>query len=200
MINHKQIIPLIPIEMSGLSRETDLGTIDKENGYKKIRDYVNSKTSDIRTPSKVLKEDGCVSLGILADSEKIKQQIHKFPIYKGHIKNDLYSDGVPILDYKAKHLNPGMYCWAMTDLLKCKAVTDIASNPLIIDFVSNYLGCLPTCYGINCMLSNGSSGHGTTRRHRDSDDFKFLSLFVYLDNVTLQNGQHVYELGTNLGN
>jgi hypothetical protein len=66
--------------------------------------------------------------------------------------------------------------------------------------VSRYLGCLPTCYGINCMLSLGTSGHGTTQRHRDLDDFKFLSLFVYLSDVTLMNGPHVYELGTHMGN
>ena len=70
---------------------------------------------------------------------------------------------------------------------------------MILDIVSNYLGCLPTCYGINCMLSIGNSGHGTTRRHRDLDDFKFLSLFIYLDDVDETNGAHVYETGTHKG-
>ena len=49
------------------------------------------------------------------------------------------------------------------------------------------------------MLSSGTSHHGTTNRHRDLDDFKFLSLFVYLTDVDLSNGPHVYERGTHFG-
>jgi|7_EtaG_2_1085326.scaffolds.fasta_scaffold50511_2 hypothetical protein len=200
MIDHRDIIPIVPTEMSGLSMDTDLGTKDKESGHKIIKEFVNKNTSNVKTVGQILKEDGCTTLGIIADADKIKEQIYKFPIYRGHIKNKLYSDGIPILNHRDKVLNPGIYCWSMSDLLQCKSVTDIASSPLIIDLVSNYLGCLPTCYGINCMLSNGISQHGTTRRHRDSDDFKFLSLFIYLSDVTLQNGPHVYEMGTHLGN
>jgi hypothetical protein len=127
-------------------------------------------------------------------------ELKNYPIYKGHIKNSLYSDEIPIFNYENKDLKSGIYCWSMSDLMKCQAITDIASNPLVINLVSQYLGCLPTCYGINCMFSKEYSGHGTTTRHRDSDDFKFLSLFIYLDDVTLSNGPHAYELGTHLGN
>jgi hypothetical protein len=200
MISHKDIVPLVRVEMSGLSKDTDLGMREKEQGYKKIKDFINEKTGHIRTPFQVLNEDGCVSLGKLLDSTALKKDLEKLPIYRGHIKNKLYSDETPIYNHKDLNLSQGMYCWSMSDLIKCKAVTDIASSPLIIDIVSRYLGCIPTCYGINCMFSRGTSGHGTTSRHRDSDDFKFLSLFIYLDDVNLQNGPHVYEVGTHLGN
>ncbi len=200
MFDHKDIIPLVPVEMSGKSRDTDLGTNDKEKYYQIIKDFINEKTDKIETPIEILKKDGCISLGKIVDPISIKKDLEHFPIYRGHIKNELYSDGVPIENHINKKLPSGMYCWSMSDLIKCKSITDIASNPLIIDFVTRYLGCLPTCYGINCMLSTGTSGHGTTRRHRDSDDFKFLSLFIYLDDVTLSNGPHVYEIGTHLGN
>jgi hypothetical protein len=199
MINdHKQIMKLVPAELSGLSRETDLNAKDKEHYYEIIRDYINSNTAHLSKPSEILKRDGCLYLGNLAPADTIKKQISNFPIYKGHIKNDLYSDGAPIINYNIEDLQ-GIYCWSMQDLVKCSSVTSIASNPLVIDMVANYLGCLPTCYGINCMLSVGTSGHGTTFRHRDLDDFKFLSLFVYLDDVDLRNGPHAYELGTHKG-
>jgi len=200
MINHKDIMPLVRVEMSGLNKNTDLGTLEKEAGYEVIKNFINEKTSNIKTPIQKLRSDGCISLGKVTNAAQVKQELFEYPIYRGHIKNKLYSDGVPITNYTHNNLNPGMYCWSMSDLLKCQAVVDIASNPLIIDFVTRYLGCLPTCYGINCMLSSGTSGHGTTQRHRDSDDFKFLSLFVYLDDVTLFNGPHVYEIGSHLGN
>jgi len=197
--NYESIKHLVPVEVSGLSAETDLNLKNKEKYYNIIKDEVNKNTMHMATPSNTLKNDGCVFLGNIINAEKVKTQLSKFPIYKGHIKNDLYSDNKPIYDYwQNKDLN-GIYCWSMKDLITCDTVTNVASNPLVIDFVSSYLGCLPTCYGINCMLSSGVSGHGTTSRHRDLDDFKFVSLFIYLDDVDLSNGPHVYETGTHKG-
>ena len=42
MIDHKDIIPLVPIEMSGLSSETDLGLLEKEKCYEIIKSYINA--------------------------------------------------------------------------------------------------------------------------------------------------------------
>ena len=196
--DHKEIIKMVPVELSGLSEKTDLNLEKKEKYYNIIKDHINKNTTHISRPSEQLKKDGCLYLGNILNAELTKLEISKFPIYKGHIKNSLYSDEIPIYNYNLQDLN-GIYCWSMQDLIKCKTITDVASNPLIIDLVSRYLGCLPTCYGINCMLSVGTSGHGTTRRHRDLDDFKFLSLFIYLDDVNLTNGPHVYEPGTHKG-
>tara|TARA_R100000030_G_scaffold18556_1_gene12841 strand:+ start:6002 stop:6883 length:882 start_codon:yes stop_codon:yes gene_type:complete len=200
MLNdHKEIKNLVPVEISGLSKETDLSLEKKERSYKIIRDHINNNTKDILTPSERLKKDGYLFLGNILNSGKALEELSRFPIYKGHIKNDLYSDNIPIVNYNKDSLESGIYCWSMSDLVKCKTITDIATNPMILDIVSNYLGCLPTCYGINCMFSSGTSGHGTTRRHRDLDDFKFLSLFIYLDDVDETNGAHAYETGTHLG-
>ena len=200
MIDHRDIIPLVPEEISGLSEQTSLSLADKEESYNIIKNYVNDVTDGILIPSENFKRDGCIFLGKLLDAESLKRELYQYPIYRGHIKNDLYSDSVPITDYQDSDLPGGIYCWSMRDLLRCKAISDVASSPLVIDFVSRYLGCLPTCYGINCMLSFGTSNHGTTARHRDLDDFKFLSLFIYLDDVDTTNGAHIYEKGTHLGN
>lgn len=200
MVNdHKQIKNLVPVEISGISHESDLNLEKKERCYKIVKDFVNKNTKHILTPSQKLKKNGYLSLGNVIDHQETLKELDKFPIYRGHIKNDLYSDNIPILDYKNKSLKPGIYCWSIDDLVKCKTITDIATNPMVLDIVSNYLGCLPTCYGINCMLSVGNSNHGTTNRHRDLDDFKFLSLFIYLDDVDETNGAHVYETGTHMG-
>jgi len=198
MIDHKNILPLIHREISGLC---DMPHSEKEKTYQVIKEYINQKTEGLLRPVDSLRKYGCISLGSLLDVQKLKKELLMLPIYKGHIKNDLYSDHIPITDYTEFKLpHPGIYCWSMKDLLQNKTITDIASSPLIIDFVSNYLGCLPTCYGINCMLSHGTSRHGTTSRHRDLDDFKFLSVFIYLTDVDLTCGPHLYELGTHLGN
>tara|TARA_Y100001937_G_scaffold89505_1_gene121073 strand:+ start:8066 stop:8947 length:882 start_codon:yes stop_codon:yes gene_type:complete len=200
MINdYESIKHLIPVEVSGLSAETDLNLEKKEKYFNILKNQINENTKNILKPSDLLNRDGCVFLGNLLNAQETKNELSNFPIYKGHIKNNLYSDGIPIYDYWDNQTLNGIYCWSMKDLITCSSIANIASSPLIIDFVSNYLGCLPTCYGINCMLSSGVSGHGTTSRHRDLDDFKFVSLFIYLDDINLSNGPHVYETGTHKG-
>ena len=197
--DYNSIKNLIPVEVSGLSAETDLNLEKKEKYYNIIKEHINNNTEHLTTPTKLLEKEGCVFLGNLLNAEVTKKELSNFPIYKGHIKNDLYSDGIPIYDYWNNSDLNGIYCWSMKDLITCQSIVNVASSPLVIDFVTKYLGCLPTCYGINCMLSSGISGHGTTSRHRDLDDFKFVSLFIYLDDVDLSNGPHVYETGTHKG-
>jgi hypothetical protein len=43
MIDHKDIIPLVRVEMSGLNKDTDLGTLEKESGYEIIKNFINEK-------------------------------------------------------------------------------------------------------------------------------------------------------------
>ena len=197
--SYEEIKHLIPVELSGVSKDTDLNLEKKEKYYKILKNHILNTTKNISLPSDILKNDGCVFLGNLIDADKAKKQLSAFPVYKGHIKNEMYSDGFPIHNYWQDDSLNGIYCWSMQDLIQCDSIVNVATNPLIIDFVSKYLGCLPTCYGINCMLSVGTSGHGTTSRHRDLDDFKFVSLFIYLDDVDLANGPHAYETKTHHG-
>lgn len=203
MIDHKDIQKIVPIEFSGLNDETVMTLPEREDGYKIIKNFVNEKTKHILSPLQELQKDGILGLGKLVNPEEMKKEIYRFPIYRGHIKNDLYSRGpaIEVSPSSIEKLRPTTYSWSMSDLLKCKTITDLASNPLIIELVSKYLGCLPTCYGINCMLSIGptkGAPRGIAVRHRDQDDFKFLTLFVYLDDVSRHNGPHVYEIGTHL--
>ena len=99
MIDHKQITKLVPVEISGLSKKTDLSLKDKEKYYEIIKQHINQNTKNIKTHGQKLKRDGYLHLGNVLDSNKLKEELRQHPIYRGHIKNELYSDEVPIHEY-----------------------------------------------------------------------------------------------------
>jgi len=191
MFDHKEVIPLIPGEIGGAFG--DMPMAEKEQSYTKIKNHINENVS-VDMPIDLFKRDGFIKLGRVIDAEQARKELFQYPIYNGHVK--VYSDGKPIFNYLESDLPGKIYSWDMKDLMKCKTVTDLASSPLLVNFVSQYLGCPPTCYSLNCMYSSGRSNHGTTVRHRDQDDFKFVVLFVYLEDTDHTNGAHVYERGT----
>jgi hypothetical protein len=63
----------------------------------------------------------------------------------------------------------------------------LANRPEIIDTVSEALGCLPTLYSVNAWWSFPVPGEPwpphSQHFHRDDDDFRFFTLFVYLTDV-----------------
>lgn len=199
-VTHKEIIPLIKQEIGGDPKTVsgDITPQEKEESYKIIKNFVNENTNGITKPINFLKENGYCTIGKVVESKLVLSELSKFPVYNGHVKT--YSNQVPIMDYHNRLLPNGIYSWSMEDLLKCKSITDLATNPLIIQFISDYLECLPTCYSLNCMLSDGTSGHGTTVPHRDLDDFKWITLFVYLSGGKEESGAHVFEPKSHLGN
>ena len=72
---------------------------------------------------------------------------------------------------------------------------DLANDPKIIEIVAGYLGCTPSLYSMNAWWSfgdNASAENVTQRYHRDTDDFRFCSLFIYLTDVEEDNGDHQY--------
>lgn len=191
MLNHNDLLSIIPGEIGGAFG--DMSMAEKENSYEKIKSFINSKVN-IEMPIDKFKKNGYIKLGNIINAEEAKQELFQYPIYNGHVK--IYSDGKPIFNYLHTDLPGRIYSWDMKDLMKCKTITQVATNPLLINFVSQYLGCAPTCYSLNCMYSVGRSNHGTTVRHRDQDDFKFVVLFVYLQDTDIDNGAHIYEEGT----
>jgi len=186
MLDHKEILPLIPGEIGGAFG--DMSISEKESSFNIIKDYINTK-QHIKMPIDLFKEKGYIRLGNVINAEKTREELFQYPIY---------NDGIPISNYLNTELPGKIYSWDMKDLMKCKTITDLASSPLLTNFVSQYLGCAPTCYSLNCMYSVGRSNHGTTVRHRDQDDFKFVVLFVYLEDTDETNGAHVYEEGTHI--
>lgn len=85
--------------------------------------------------------------------------------------------------------------YALKDIVEAPALIELANDPNLLTVAERYLGCTPTLYSLNAWWS--FPGHAKPARvsqsfHRDLDDFRFCTLFVYLTDVGEHNGPHVY--------
>lgn len=110
-----------------------------------------------------------------------------------HAHSFLASDvpaGVPMADY------------TMADILACPHLLALANDPRLLALATGYIGCTPTISAIMLRWSFPNDAPGTSVQafHRDSDDWRFLKVFVYLTDVDEGAGPHVYVRGTHRAN
>jgi len=85
-----------------------------------------------------------------------------------------------------------MLAYSTIESFRAPLILDLILSPVLIDIARQYLGCIPTCYSVNTYRTFPNKDYATHRMHRDFDDFKFLAVFLYLDNVEMENGPFVY--------
>lgn len=80
------------------------------------------------------------------------------------------------------------------DLMQIPEIAEIASDPLILNIASEFLGCKPTLSSVNMWksLEGRENAQAAQNFHRDVDDYKFIKVFVYLSDVDMESGPHVY--------
>ena len=80
----------------------------------------------------------------------------------------------------------------------------IAFDPYILSVVSGYLGCTPIHVQTNLWFSfAGEQDYKTLSRnaqffHQDKEFVKFIKVFIYLNDVTTENGPHCYIKGSHI--
>ena len=79
-------------------------------------------------------------------------------------------------------------------------ILDKITDPKLLSLVQKYLGCFPTLQSFNCWWHKKTNKvYSTQQLHRDFDDYRFLCLFVYLTDIDLNNGPHIFYPRTHLG-
>ncbi len=83
-------------------------------------------------------------------------------------------------------------------VLRCRDVLDLVNAPTVLRIAADYLGCKPTLSSLGVRWSFPSPRRlaATQRFHRDTDDWRFLKLFIYLTDVDADSGPHIYVLGS----
>lgn len=155
-----------------------------------ITEEIRKVTSDLIDPMTGFRDTGYIKLGHVIDHRAIISFLDTKPVYEAHVAS--YSNGIPVTDAS----EGSVYCWHMSDLLESSDIQSLITNPLLTNFVSQYFKCYPTFYSTNCMWTKGECNHSTWKRHRDTDDFKFVTVFVYLTDIDESSGPHIYEEGT----
>lgn len=124
--------------------------------------------------------------------DNIIKHFSNIPVYNAHVhaKSD---DVRRYLNHGAKNYNFGSYF--LLDTMQCPYLLEIALNPNVLALVEQYLGCTPTIFSLNTWWSfPGFSPSAAQDFHRDADDFKFLTLFIYLTDIEggESGGQHQF--------
>jgi hypothetical protein len=93
----------------------------------------------------------------------------------------------------------GSAAYSMETVLGCQEVVDLISESPALQIATEYLGCTPTLSSLGVRWSFASDKPNDTQRfHRDVDDWRFLKLFIYLSDVDVDSGPHVYVRGSHL--
>lgn len=112
------------------------------------------------------------------------------PVHKGpHV----YSfDGRPKRFAEAQR-DFSMAGYRFDQVVRSPHLVDIFNDPRLIDLVEAYFGCVPTLYSLNAWWSFPASRPELIHSqhfHRDIDDWRFVTLFLYLTDVDVGRGPH----------
>lgn len=146
-----------------------------------------------------LAADGHLALGEVLDRAAVLRLVEHFKarkVYAAHVP--VYSDGKARSVAATRRLSDyGSY--RLADVLSAPGVLDLALRPDILGLATAYLGALPYLYSAHAWWTYADRPEParTHRVHRDQDDFRFLSLFVYLTEVRDEaDGPTVYYTGS----
>jgi hypothetical protein len=143
-----------------------------------------------------LAAEGITDLGVLVDALRVADMLAYFRgctnVYAAHWIDN--SDGVArSLDETQRIAYYG--CYAPSDVVRCPHLIEIANDPRLLQIAEAYLGCPPTIYQINAWWSfakGGTPAPSAQALHRDMDDLRFATLFIYLTDVDEKSGAHRY--------
>ncbi|MDB5964479.1 MAG: uncharacterized protein JWQ72_979 [Polaromonas sp.] len=126
----------------------------------------------------------------------IRQQLARCPLrdYYGSSREYSLSD-IPADVVKVRHDS--------RDVLACRGLMDLANDPDILAAVSRRLGARPTLSSAEAWWTFGENNAHAHRAfddiyHRDADDLRFVKMFVYLTDTSLDSGAHRFVLGSHL--
>jgi hypothetical protein len=163
-----------------------------------IADQINrvvGKPPDPPPAYSAFAHDGLLQLGRLlspAEIADILSYLRNFAVFDGHTL--MQSDRVPReLDDLARTAHFAAY--QRGAVVRAPHLLALANRPEIVALAAARLGCWPTLYSVHAWWSFGGrpmpARYGQTF-HRDFDDYRFCTLFVYLTDVGTEGGPHQY--------
>lgn len=138
-----------------------------------------------------LKSLGYTMLGkIMSDDDvrAMKSQLASLECY------DYYQPSLGFFSPDSPPSNANIGGYSSSQLFSIKKVVEVANNSKILAVVQAYFGCKPTISTVAAWWSFPGAKKARTNQlfHRDFDDIKFLKLIIYLTDVDLNCGPHVY--------
>lgn len=143
-----------------------------------------------------LSDDGYAPLPALLSTDQIAD-IHAFfrprlltsrPDIGSQFTIDNVPQGVRIANYGLK------------DIIDSPHILELANRPSLLRLAASYIGCKPTISALGLRWSFPSAAVGTDVQafHRDTDDWRYMKVLVYLTDVNDEAGPHVYVKGSHM--
>jgi hypothetical protein len=120
----------------------------------------------------------------------MRAYLEQLPVHKGphaytydasQVPLDVARRDFPIVGYRSDQL------------VRAPRLLEQLNDPRLIDLIEAYLGCVPTLYSVNAWWSFPAEKpelYYSQYYHRDTDDWRFITLFIYLTDVGADGGPH----------
>ena len=108
------------------------------------------------------------------------------PSHAARFTIDNVPEGVRMADY------------SLQDIIDAPHILELANSPALLRLAAAYIGCKPTlsALGLRWSFPGAEAGTDVQAFHRDSDDWRYMKILVYLTDVNDEAGPHVYIEGT----
>lgn len=143
-----------------------------------------------------LSRSGYAPLGNLLSAAQC-DEIRAFLADKLLFDRDRLREGFPLA------LAPGgvrVADYHLRDVLACPHILALANSPPLLGLAARYMECRPTISALGLRWSFPLPGDSSALQvfHRDSEDWRYLKVLVYLTDVDDDAGPHVYLQGSHL--
>jgi Fe-S-cluster containining protein len=146
-----------------------------------------------------LRRDGVVIHPLKMEADKVadvRRYLEAQPAYAGF---HIFSSDHRLRPLSEVRRESSLAGYTVDQLLRAPHLVDFFNQPAIIDFIEQALGCVPTLYSLNAWWSfpaRSQSDLGAQHFHRDTDDWRFVTLFLYLTDVDAGSGPHQLVAGS----
>ncbi len=153
-------------------------------------------SSDPVDASRLLDRDGFVRLGRIIDQPVIDELI---AYTDSQLAVDPWNPQRPKFDRRRPPPDAHTAQFFRRALLGSNRVLELANDPRVLEIARRYLGATPTLSDLNAWWSFPGPRKPKEAQlfHRDRDDLRFCKLMVYLTDVDMTTGPHVYVRGSN---
>ena len=179
--------------------------IPKYNNYQNLifsNNFLGNKK--ISLIQKELTEDGLSNLGVIFSKQDCEGFIASLNNQKCfNSQTQLQSDGVDLKFNPNKepfnNNTSSYFCFGPATNMAFKALKNFLENKDLKNIIDNYLGFDSSIY-FNSTWYNPTTNekHYVHRLHRDYDDYKFLGLAIYWNDINEHNGPLEYVKGSHL--
>jgi len=142
-----------------------------------------------------LRRQGLVDLGAPLAQEQaaeIRAYFSARPCFNNHVpaQSDLQPRSLGECRSTSRHAS-----YATADVIGAPYLIELANSEAMLSIAEGYLGCTPTLYSVNAFWSFPGMTRptrGLQTFHRDFDDYRFCTLFVFLTDTHPEDGAHTY--------